>query len=293
MPSSRAASETLEPERFRDTIACVSGEDSNAPSLQARTQDFLNEFFAQGQELVRDLIAENERLRAALEAAGRSGASEPTTDVIVRLMTQIEELEAECAEIRRLAGSVQRESGDYRTRLDSLEKEHYNLAAMYVAGNQFNTAGTVDEVLRTITEILLNFVGVGRFTVFAMDEERQVLFPLIREGADLADCDEFAVPSEGPVAATLQASGPWRVGRPLGETDGALMHLPLVSGTRLVGFARLEQFLPQKQTFAESDFGLLELISEHSGVGIETAWIRAHAKDMPLGRVALEKLVVS
>ena len=280
-----------------DRVSCyragVSGEDSSAPSLQTRTRAFLDEFFAQGEELVRDLIAENERLRAALAATGRGNAAEPTTDVIARLMRQIEELEAECAEIRRLAGSVQRESGDYRSRLDSLEREHYHLASMYVAGNQFHTAGTVDEVLRTIIEILLNFVGVGRFTVFAMDEERQVLFPLIREGGDVADCREFAVPSDGPVAATLQPEGPWRAGRPLGQTDDALMHLPLVSGTRLVGFARLEQFLPQKQAFAESDFGLLELVSEHSGVGIETAWIRAHAKEMPLGRAALEKLVVS
>jgi hypothetical protein len=267
----------------------VSGEDSNAPSLQARTRAFLNEFFVQGEELVRDLIAENERLRTALSSRG----AEPSEDLISRLMRQIEELEAECSEIRRLAGSVQRESGDYRTRLDSLEREHYHLASMYVAGNQFHTAASVEEVLRTITEILLNFVGVGCFTVFAMDEERQVLFPLLREGADLDECAEFSVPSEGPIAATLEQPGPWRVGRPLGNTDEALMHLPLVSGTRLVGVARLERFLPQKQAFAETDFGLLELVSEHSGLGIETAWIRAHAQDMPLGRAALEKLVVS
>lgn len=273
-------------------MARVSGEDPNAPSLQTRTQAFLNEFFARGELLVRDLIAENDRLRAALESSGRARPPEPATEVVQRLMKQIEELEAECSEIRRIAGSVQQESGDYRERLDSLEKEHYHLAAMYVAGNQFHTAATVDEVLRTIAEILLNFVGVGQFTVFAMDEQRQVLFPLMREGADLDGCEEFPVPAEGPLAAVLENAGPWKVGRPTGQTDDALMHLPLVSGTRIVGVARLESFLPQKDAFADNDFGLLELISEHSGVGIETAWIRAHAKDMPLGRRALEQLVV-
>jgi hypothetical protein len=270
-------------------VGSVSGEDSNAPSLQARTQAFLDEFFAQGEELVRDLIAENDRLRAALASKG----AEPSSDLITRLMRQIEELEAECSEIRSLAGSVQRESGDYRTRLDSLEREHYHLASMYVAGNQFHTASSVDEVLRTITEILLNFVGVGCFTVFAMDEERQVLFPLLREGGDLSECGELTLASEAPMAAALEQEGPWRVGRPLAGTQDTLMHLPLVSGTRIVGVARLERFLPQKKTFAETDFGLLELVSEHAGLGIETAWIRAHAKDMPLGRAALEKLVAS
>jgi hypothetical protein len=271
----------------------VSGDDSNPPSLQARTQAFLNEFFAKGEELVKDLIAENDRLRGVIEARGGSASSDPAAEIIGRLMKQIEELEAECAEIRRLAGSVQRESGGYRDRLDTLEKEHYHLAAIHVAGNQFHAATSVDEVLRTVTEILLNFVGIGTFTVFAMDEERQVLFPLMREGADISQCEEFAVPNEGPVADSLTGGGPWRAGRATGRTPDALMHLPLVSGTRLVAVARLERFLPQKQAFVDTDYGLLELISEHSGVGIENAWIRAHAKDLPMERDAVEKLVVA
>ncbi len=69
------------------------------------------------------------------------------------------------------------------------------------------------------------------------------------------------------------------------------MFLPLVSGTRLVGAARLEAFLSQKDEFADSDASLLSLISEHAGVGIKTAWIRAHAKEVPLARQAIEELV--
>jgi hypothetical protein len=263
----------------------MSGDDAQGPSsLQERTQAFLAEFFIKGEELVRDLIDENERLRAA--AKTRPSGSD-TAALVGRLMKQIETLEAECSEIRKLAGSVERASGGYRDRLDALEQEHYHLAAMYVAGGQFQRAGTIDEVLRTITEILLNFVGVGRFTVLAVDEERQTMFPLLREGGPIDGNEEIRLPGSAALADAVSLGGPWKAGHPVFSGDGVLMYLPLSSGTRLVAVIRIENFLPQKGSFNDNDFGLLELISEQSGIAIETAWIRAHAKVVPLARRAL------
>lgn len=270
-------------------VRTVSG-DEGPSSLQERTQAFLAEFFVKGEELVRELIDENERLKAA---ARRTVAPEHTAALVGRLMKQIEALEAECVEIRKLAGSVERVSGGYRDRLDALEQEHYHLAAMYVAGGQFQRAGTIDEVLRTITEIMLNFVGVGRFTVLAVDEERQLLFPLLREGATLDAREEIRLPGSGMLREAVSLGGPWKAGHPVFAGDGVLMYLPLSSGTRLVAVIRIESFLPQKSSFNDNDFGLLELISEQSGIAIETAWIRAHAKVVPLARRALEELTVA
>jgi GAF domain-containing protein len=164
---------------------------------------------------------------------------------------------------------------------------------MYVAGGQFQRAGTIDEVLRTITEILLNFVGVGRFTVLAVDEERQVLFPLLREGGALDGREEIRLPGAGALREAASLGGPWKAGHPIARDETAIMHLPLSSGTRLVAVIRIENFLPQKGSFNDNDFGLLELISEQSGIAIETAWIRAHAKVVPLARRALEELTVA
>lgn len=273
----------------------MSRDDAEVPSLRDQTQAFLHEFFVKGQELIRELIEENERLRstmAAAEAGHDPGVelSPTSAEMVGRLMRQVEALESEAAEIRRIAGTVQSEAG-YRERLQSLEDEHYNLAAMYVASGQFHAAHTADEVLRTVTEILLNFVGVGAFTLYAVDETRQVLFPLWREGGDVGERAELPRGTEGPLEQSLRLGRPWRAGDPLGAEDGALMHLPLFSGTRLVGVIRLESFLPQKSAFADTDYGLLELISGHSGIGIEMAWIRAHANPVPLERQAIEHLV--
>src|SRR5690606_2156781 len=117
-------------------VGLASGEEKGR-ALKDQTQAFLQEVFTKGEELVRELSEESARLRGRISAYEANQVDSPV-ELIERLMKQIEELEAECAEIKRLAGSVERESGDYRQRLDTLEREHYHLAAMYVAGGQFH-----------------------------------------------------------------------------------------------------------------------------------------------------------
>ncbi len=268
----------------------MSADEASGTSLEERTQAFLAEFFNRGQDLVRDLIEENEALKGRLRAV--ESDEDPAGELVKRLRQQIAELRDECEQIRKLAGSVERESGGYRQRLDELEAAHYHLAARQVAAEQLRRAPTIEDVVRATTEILLNLVGVGHFTVFGIDEQRKVLFPLTVEGRDAdPNVPEIAIPGEGSLARALAASGPWRQGQPLEEGDGALMHLPLACGPRLVAVVRIESFLPQKQEFTDDDFALLELISEESGTAIEAAWIRAHARDVPFARREIEELL--
>ncbi len=283
-----------------DTVPAVSA-DNPRPSLQGQTDAFLREFFEKGEMLVKELIMENDRLRSQVstspeEPKAKKGGKVSRDNMVDLLMMRISALEHECDEIRKIAGNVEEESGGFRARLDILESEHYHLAAMFVAGSQFHSATSFEEVLRTITEILLNFVGIGAFTVYIVDEERQVLFPTSREGGEVEGVPEIPLVGDasGPAEAALVGLGrPWKNGDPDFQMGGELMNLPLVSGTRLVGVARLESFLEQKHGFEENDHQLLGLISEHAGTGVENAWVRAHTKEVPLQRQAIEHLVGS
>jgi hypothetical protein len=256
----------------------------------------LQDFFGRGETFVRQLIAENERLRGELHAAypGRDDLPEPNSASLIEgLITRVALPEPSSHFVAADASA-----SVLAQRVEQLEHENYHLASMYVAGLQFHSARTLGEVMQTITEILLNFVGIGAFTVFMLDEERQVLFPLAREGGDIEACGEVPVHPEGnsqaamgPVAAMIQRARPWTRGDPAYADDNAIMYLPLVSNRRLVAVLRLEAFLAQKPGFDDNDFSLLSMISEHAGIAIETAWIRAHAKAVALQRQAVEHLV--
>ena len=54
----------------RDIVTAVDRDDSISPSLREQTQRFLAEFLAKGEALVRELIEENERLRASIQDKG-------------------------------------------------------------------------------------------------------------------------------------------------------------------------------------------------------------------------------
>jgi hypothetical protein len=280
----------------------------------ARAEAPLKVLFGRGEVFVRQLIAENDRLRSELRGAypGREDLPEPNSaSIIEALMSRIAELELERPADEEDEGRETEAApanapnfiaSDLGQRVEQLEHENYHLASMYVAGLQFHSARTLTEVLQTVTEILLNFVGIGAFTLFMVDEERQVLFPLAREGGDIEACAEVPVneagtPSGstsgtvGPITAMIQRARPWTRGDPAYADENAIMYLPLVSSRRLVAVLRLESFLPQKPGFDDNDFSLLSMISEHAGIAIETAWLRAHAKAVALQRQAVEQLV--
>lgn len=266
------------------------GDREKGGSLQGRTDAFVREFFEKGESLVRELITENEDLRAQLRQVGATPKPGPGSDLVESLIERVSSLEQECEAIRNLAGSVQRESGGYQSRLDALESEHYNLACRYVASQQFLATTAIEEVLRTITEILLNFVGIGAFTLYAVDETRGALFAVSREGGAIADAEEIPMNSQS-IQDISGLGRPWLPSDPRVAEGDEVMRLPLCSGSRMVGLALLESFLPQKNELSDSDASLLELISERGGAGLETAWIRANAKPAPLQREAIEKSV--
>lgn len=270
----------------------MSGDEPSGTSLEARTQAFLAEFFNRGQELVRDLIEENEALRARLQ--GLDSSKDPTGDLVARLRKQISELEAECERMRRAAGNVEQESGGYRRRLEDLEVEHYHLAARQVSAEQLRRSTSLEEVVRATTEILLNLVGLGRFSILGIDRDRAVLFPLRIEGRPLpgeTDIDELALSESTPSTEAAAATQIWQAPRDMPLDLSSTLVVPLVCGDRTLAVVEIVRFLPQKQEFTDHDLALLELISSESGAALDAAWTRAHAPEIPFSRSGVEELL--
>lgn len=284
----------------------MSGQSDDQP--RAKTEAHLAEFFGRGEAFARQLIAENERLRqelVGLEQDGAPSASVLPAGAVEELISRVSELEsqkdrpapeslgspAEFNVLREHNVALSAEIEDLKSGAERLEGENYHLATLYIVLQQLHSAKALGDVVQTLTEVCLNFIGVGGFSLYIVDEERQLVFPLIREGASIDELEERPLADEGPLAAIAGLGRAWQGGDPIPHEFDVLMYLPLVSAERMVGVITLEAYLPQKSALSEDDLAVLAMLSEHGGIGLETVWMRAHAIPTPLTRRAIEALL--
>lgn len=197
--------------------------------------------------------------------------------------------EVDTARLKARVTQLERQLERMRAHLDALEADHFDAIARVITLSRLNGAQSASDVLATITEVLLNFTGVGHFALYGVDDEAALLFPLSVEGPIPAPAVE---PLSSGIGAALNTLG--RAWLPRDErivADEGLFWLPLYGIRRLVGALRLDALLPQKDELTASDLELLSLMSEHAGQALENAWIRACATPQPFNRRVLEELV--
>lgn len=307
----------------------MSGEDRDEATARARTEA-LSDFFGRGEAFARQLIAENERLRRELQEGG-SGPVVLEAGVVEELLLRVRALEESLAEasaqVEAAAQALPAASAEVasevgveperapaepvvaepaaapaaaqaaaaeaalRAQVDRLEAENYHLATVYIGLQQLHGTRTFGEVIQTLSELLLNFLGIGTFTIFGIDEERAVAFPLVREGGHIEEIEERSLVDDPPIAAAASFGRPWQGGDPTPSEYGVLFFLPLQSASRLVGIVALESCLAQKESLSDDDFNVLAMLSEHVGIAFENAWLRAQAPQNPLRRDIVEQLV--
>ncbi|MCA9635372.1 MAG: GAF domain-containing protein [Myxococcales bacterium] len=283
----------------------MSGQSGGQDDPRERTEAHLAEFFGRGEAFARQLIAENERLRRELTAAASDDEATvlPAT-VVEDLIARVSELEKEVAGGGRLTvdpGSVREledrcaglreEATTLRGTVERLEHENYHLATLYIVVQQLLACCTLGDVIQTISEVCLNFVGVGGFSLLMVDEVRQVVFPLVREGASIDELEERPLADNGPIAAVAGLGRAWQGGDPVPHEFGVLMYLPLVSGDRMLAVLTLEAYLPQKSALSDDDFAVLAMLSENGGHALENVWVRTYANAAPMTRQAVERLL--
>ncbi len=298
----------------------MSGQSDGQGKPRERTEAQLAAFFGRGEVFARQLITENERLRQEIADSDAEGRTPVVpAGVVEELISRVAELERELAEqearevkkiddvvvqpsqigadpaiVRELEArcvALGEEAAGLKEGMESLEAENYHLATLYIILQQLHAAQALGDVVQTLTEVCLNFIGVGGFSLYVVDEERQLVFPLIREGASIDELEERPLADDGPLAAVAGLGRPWQGGDPVPHEFGVLMYLPLVSGERLVGVITLEAYLPQKSALSDTDFAVLAMLSEHGGTALEKVWIRAHANEARLTRRAIEALL--
>jgi nitrate/nitrite-specific signal transduction histidine kinase len=254
----------------------MSGGDGD--DLIAKQKEFLDAFFKKGAELTEELLRENEKLRFRVvqleeQLAVSPARGTPTPPTLKELAERIHHLEEEREQLLHRFSTVEKESQQYEARAHEIEHENNNLASLYVASYQLHSSLELREVLQTVLEILINFVGAKTFGVFFADDDSKTIKAVASEGVELAEL--APVPFGAGVIGAAVAAGEARLERKIARgvpgKDEPAVCVPLRLSGRVVGAIAVWDFLGQKAELEHVDFEIFNLLGAHAANALEAA----------------------
>jgi GAF domain-containing protein len=248
---------------------------SDRGNLFAKGEEFLS-LFTRGAEFTKELLRDNERLRAQLlnvqdvqQMAART--DEDWDKLRHELLGRIESLEHEYQTVRERLREVEEENVQFVGRYIEIEEENNNLANLYVASYQLHSTLDLDEVLKIIIEIVINLVGAEVFAVYILDESTGELGVAASEGIPPSEFPVCRV-GAGPIGKALETSEPtcW-------QTDGSddltqpIVCIPLSVQNSPIGAIAIYSLLQQKDGFSELDHELFSVLGGHAATALFAA----------------------
>jgi hypothetical protein len=219
-------------------------ETASPVDLKQRQSDFFEEYFRKGAELTRALLVENEELRARL------------------------------AELEKWARRTENSGAlELARQFERIERDHNDLACLFVTQSQLDRVVEVREATTVITEVLLNFAGADRFAIFISDGTGEPK-PLYVYGLDRQSVSAGALVTAAVRAGESTIGG---AGRREG-TEDPLVVFPLQTGAGSFGAVAIWSFLPQKQELAAIDERLFEVVGWSGGGALEAARLRGQPR---------------
>lgn len=266
-----------------------------------RVEEFARKAGEKTQTYIRDLMAENERLRiktADLESRLLKNLDDKEKvpqlqGQINNLQTMVNLLEQQLAEVRKLYTGAMEEAGRYRNELDKLRqaltaaseeslrfKQQYerveasngNLINLFVTTYRLHATLDRDEVLASINETVINLIGSEDFAVFELDPKAGDLVLVNSFGIDRALFQRVAMGS-GPIGEAAREGelmilerGRGRNGLPAGKS--LEIFIPFRLHGRVTGGIAIFSLLPQKEELEELDRELFDLLSSHAATAL-------------------------
>src|SRR5262249_10800279 len=249
----------------------------DSDDLVAKQKEFLDAFFKKGAEFAEELLRENEKLRFRVvkleEQVAEQARAIPSAATLKELVEKIHSLEKERDTLLGRFSEVETEGREYAERYSEIERENASLASLYVATYQIHSAHDPRQVLRTLHEILLNFVGAKTSAFYAPAEGPPSLPPLTAEGMDGAGAVPLGEGIIGRVGET--GRGYYSEVGPAGPEPRVC--IPLQLKERIVGVVAIWDFLIQKTELLEGDFELFDLLVAQAASALEAACLAAGA----------------
>lgn len=233
------------------------------------TKQFLEEYDGLQRQL-KDLQAENGRLRAAVEA----------DDAIRDLLRKIEALETEKESLLSQNKRIEQVTMDFNERFHEMENDFANLANLFVASNSLHSSLSPRAVSRRVKEVLEQLVGAEQFGVYLSTDEGRTLIPIVVAGLG-SEPPSVEMLTAGPVGEVAR-SGAAQIddeGDPSQGTVAAPAAVfPLQIDDNVVGVVAIFRSFSQKTRFSTVDFELFKLLGQHAAAALMSSGLFAQAE---------------
>ncbi len=253
------------------------------PEIFRRADEFLG-VFRKGVEFTQDLLKENERLRFSVVQlteqlkAAQKGLGAPD---VAKLQQQVIALTVEREALLNKYKMVEEENKDFATRYVDVEEENNNLANLYVASYQLHSTMDFKEVLRIVSEIILNLIGSDHFAILIRDNETPVLTVVAAEGVDPGF--RKVKLGEGVLGKVAQ-TGEMYVQEDLehamtGSPNHPIVCIPLKIHNDVIGIiAIFDLFEQKKKHLTQVDHELFSMMAGHAATAIFSATLYARSQ---------------
>jgi hypothetical protein len=252
-----AASPADEVERSLDVLDTLSGQLGRVDALR----ETLAALVVESRKLRRD----NRRLAEALVAqkAGKSGV-----DALQAAQERVRLHQQQVADLIE-------ENTDLNSRLLELEELNGSMMSMYVSSYQLHANLDLNEVVSTIEEIVVNFIGARAYAVLLNGPDDELVIATSK-GVDGRLPDRNIEP-RGVLAEVIGSKTAYVHTSDRAAREGILAAVPLCVGKDLVGAVIIYSLLSQKDRLLKNDLELLSLLGGHAASAIVSAQLYARA----------------
>ena len=237
----------------------------------ANKADEFIQMFKKGEEFTKELLKENEKLRyrvVQLEESLAQSVDEARTKLYE---DRIRLLETDLNSLKEKFAQVEEENKDFASKYVEVEQENNNLANLYVASYQLHSTLDFSEVLRIVTEIVINLIGAERFAILLMDDKTNELIAVAHEGIPETEALRVKIgegiigkvtkEGEGFFAEDLSAAPSFSPLEPI-------VCIPLKIKEHVIGVIAIYKLLVQKSGFTNVDYELFNLLAGHAATSI-------------------------
>jgi hypothetical protein len=259
------------------------------PEDKKEWAQFFKQMFKEGEKFTEDLLKENERLRqrnAFLEheitlksATGHSDSSQLKTKLEI-LEDERNRLRDELSSLKRRLKQVEKENANFTTQYMEIERQNSNFASLYVASYQLHSTIDFKEIIKVISDIVINLIGAEYFGVYLYESKIESLVLTSSEG--LEEPIGSKIELRDNLMSQVAASGELYIDPEIpepGDYERPIALLPLISSDDLVGMLAIHKLLVQKDGFEPIDMELFSLLGAHAGTALLAAQICAQVQE--------------